>query len=635
MGVVYRARGSDGADLAIKVLPSGVTGEARERFLRERRLAASLGEAEGFVPVVGQGETAQGLFLAMPLVGGGSLRSRLAHGPLSVAETARLGRALARALARAHALGIVHRDLKPENVLFTKEGRPLLCDLGLAKHFRRDAPDASRSASVSQTGTIAGTLGYMSPEQLDDFKAAKAPADVFALGAILHECLSGRRAFEGGVLTIAERIGRGATPIQRLRPETPTWLARAVDRALAADPLARFADGLTLERALVAPASRRWIAFPIVGLVLVAAALAATLYLAPRGRPIAPLSPAKPPPAHPPPPPAESAAQHLVRARALLASSDVAAAISEASAAIAVAPRLVDALTLRAEAWSESTGPWIAVAERVAEDANRAIDVDPRNAAAFALRSRAAILRGDVHSALADAERAVALEARSALALEMLGRARCDSGDPLGIADLDAALAIDPDRASALSARSSVRAALGNLEGAVADADRAVELRPGSTVFLCTRGALRSENGNRNGALADFDRAIELDPSSARAYGLRGKYHLDAGEDAAAIADLGRAIDLEPGSARVWAARGDARRHHGELQAAVLDYGQAIVIDPRCSPAFLGRGLALAALGDRVRAADDLRHFLDAFSDTPRREHDEAVAKLAELERAR
>ncbi|MEZ0227655.1 MAG: serine/threonine-protein kinase, partial [Planctomycetota bacterium] len=186
-GTVFRARSADGREVAVKLLHRSDT-EAFARFDRERRLLAELGEAQGFVPLLDAGASGGVPYIVMPLLAGGTLRKRLEGGALSIEETVRLGAELARALGRAHARGVVHRDVKPENVLFAHPTRPLVADLGLGKHFAHEG--LGRSASLSQTGAFKGTAGYMPPEQTRDTKSVGPPADVFALGAILHECLA-------------------------------------------------------------------------------------------------------------------------------------------------------------------------------------------------------------------------------------------------------------------------------------------------------------------------------------------------------------------------------------------------------------------------------------------------------------
>jgi hypothetical protein len=251
MGAVYRARAADGRDVAIKVLLRA-TPDARARFERERRLLGSLGEAEGFVPLLDAGNVGEQPFLVMPFLAGGTLRDRLRHGPLGVEDTIALGAALADAVGRAHARGIVHRDLKPENVLFDAQERPLVADLGLGKHFRSDVAGASQSVAISLVGGMRGTVGYCPSEQINDATSVDARADVFALGAILYECLAGRPAFEGETpLAVFSKIDAGhIAPLRELRPEAPERLARVVTRALARDRGNRFEDGAALARAL-------------------------------------------------------------------------------------------------------------------------------------------------------------------------------------------------------------------------------------------------------------------------------------------------------------------------------------------------------------------------------------------------
>jgi hypothetical protein len=292
MGIVYLARDASGREVALKVL-SATSDRARSRFERERRLLATFTLADGFVPLLDAGETDRLPWFVMPFVDGGTLRSRLERGALPVREAISIATELARALARAHAKGVVHRDLKPENIIFTRESRPLVADLGIAKHFSDDAAGASQAVSLSRTGDLLGTAGYMAPEQTRDAKSAGPAADVFALGAILYECLAGWPAFEGATpLELLAAIDAARPkPVANVRPETPPWLAALVERALARSPASRYPDAGSLHAALEAagraPAGRGWKRAGAVSLgLVVASGLALAAHgLAPRPTP--------------------------------------------------------------------------------------------------------------------------------------------------------------------------------------------------------------------------------------------------------------------------------------------------------------------------------------------------------------
>jgi WD40 repeat protein/predicted Ser/Thr protein kinase len=271
-GVVYRARATSGDEVAVKLLvrPDPQT---LARFERERRLLAELKEEDGFVPLLDAGSAPQGPYIVMPFLRGGTLRTKLARGRLGIDESLALARSLATALARAHESGIVHRDLKPENVLFGDGPRPLVADLGLAKHF-----EGGESTPLSKTNEYRGTIGYMAPEQAADAKSVGPPADVFSLGAILYECLTGTAPFDGAtaieVLTRTE--DKRYERLRSRRPDAPAWLERAIDRALEPRPEDRFQDTRDFARALEpgAPASRRRAALVLAGVGAGAVALA-------------------------------------------------------------------------------------------------------------------------------------------------------------------------------------------------------------------------------------------------------------------------------------------------------------------------------------------------------------------------
>ncbi|HZV00428.1 MAG TPA: serine/threonine-protein kinase [Planctomycetota bacterium] len=286
-GVVFKAR-REGALVAVKLLKDR-SAQARARFEREARLLGSFGEAEGFVPFLEQGDSPEGPYLVMPFIEGGSLRDRLRGGPLPVEDALALAREVGSALAHAHAKGIVHRDVKPENVL--RQGdRWLLADLGVAKHFDDEAEGASRSVSLSKTGAVRGTLGYMAPEQINDAKSVGPPADVFALGVLLYEALAGDPPFAGAtVLAVVAAAADGkAIPLRARRPDVPAWLASAVHRALAVDPAARPRTAAAFLEELErreGRGARRWGAI-LLGALALAGLVATTVVL--RARPSVP-----------------------------------------------------------------------------------------------------------------------------------------------------------------------------------------------------------------------------------------------------------------------------------------------------------------------------------------------------------
>ncbi len=239
MGVVYRARDVTlNRAVALKVvLAGGHTGAAeRTRFLAEARAVAHL-QHPNIVQLFECGEHGGLPFLTLELVPGGSLAERLAGAALPPREAARLVEQLARAVAYAHGRGVLHRDLKPANVLLAADGTPKITDFGLAKRLD---DEAVRTAS----GAILGTPCYMAPEQtFGDSRWVGPAADVYALGAILYELLTGRPPFKAATTleTLDQVRRREPVSPRRLNPAVPRDLATVCLTCLYKEPAKRYA----------------------------------------------------------------------------------------------------------------------------------------------------------------------------------------------------------------------------------------------------------------------------------------------------------------------------------------------------------------------------------------------------------
>src|SRR5262245_12762451 len=257
MGEVYKARDPRlGRDVAIKVLPGSVgTDPSRlHRFAQEARAVAALSHANILAIFdIGTGDVP---FLVTELLEGETLRAVIKRGPVPVRRATDIALQLVAGLAAAHGRGIVHRDLKPENVFLTRDGTVKILDFGLAKCEAGlgGTTAADHTMAATSAGVILSTVGYMAPEQIRG-EPADPRSDIFAVGTVLYEMVSGQRAFHGdSPADTMSAVLREQPPDLLLRTGTPPAIARIVKRCLEKDAAERFQSARDVRFALEAAA---------------------------------------------------------------------------------------------------------------------------------------------------------------------------------------------------------------------------------------------------------------------------------------------------------------------------------------------------------------------------------------------
>jgi serine/threonine protein kinase len=236
MGVVYKAQDlSLERIVALKFLPPELTRDpdAKTRFLQEARAASAL-DHPNICTIHEVGETDEGqLYLAMACYDGETLKQRLQRGRLPIDEALETAQQVARGLVKAHRHGIVHRDIKPANLMITTDEIVKILDFGIAKLVG--------AAGLTRAGSSLGTPGYMSPEQARG-EEVDPRTDVWSLGAVLYEMVTGRRPFRGEheQTVLYSLFNDEPEPVQQLRPDAPPELARIIGRMLAKDPEQRY-----------------------------------------------------------------------------------------------------------------------------------------------------------------------------------------------------------------------------------------------------------------------------------------------------------------------------------------------------------------------------------------------------------
>jgi len=573
MATVYLADDlRHGRKVALKVLkPELALALGAERFLAEIRTTAQL-QHPHILPLFDSGEADSLLFYTMPYVEGETLGDRLARGPLPVDEAVRIAVDVAGALHVAHEQGVVHRDVKPSNILLSR-GMALVADFGIARVA------ALTETRLTATGYSLGTVGYMSPEQSASGEEVDARADVYSLGAVLFEMLTGAPPFgRGTVLSVLGRqLAEPAPSLKAMRPDVPDGLDRAVAAALAREPADRPASAAAFAAALVAGPA----AAPVAASV---AAMAGYTVL------VLPFVSRSPDPEN------EYFSDGLTEEvisdlagisalsvisrnsamalkgttldTAMLASRSgathlVTGSVRKAGGSLRViSRRIVHALEVRLPAAERRTARDRPIEDPVAHDCY--------------LKARQLTYSWTEeaqHHALRLVDEAIRVAGESALLLATRAQIRWNmvnssllpaaEGLPQAEALVERALALEPDNHVAIFVRSLIAAVRGRIETALPDLHRALHLRPGDANILLEWVRWSMSAGLENvGTYAE--RLLRMDPLVALTYLVHGNQLNMRGLYDQALPPLRRALELS-----------SAPRLHGLAARSLAESGQS------------------------------------------------------------
>jgi len=616
MGEVWKAHDDNlDRDVAIKMLLHGTLRDAtsRERFRREALVLSRLSHPG--VATIFDFDVRNGCeFLVMEYVGGGTLQSRLEAGPMAVDDVLRLGVAIADALDNAHRHGFLHRDLKPGNIALTADGLPKILDFGIALLLADD----NTAGRITQAGLVLGSLPYMSPEQLMG-EMCDARTDIYALGVLLFEMLTGQRPFakERPEALMFAIVSNAAQSVRTMRPDVPEALDRLVAECLRKDPAHRPTSAAQVSAALRgirdgAPTA----ALPLPPRDVIRAIAVLPLRNVSRDPSQEYFADGM----------TESLISDLARIKALRVISRTSAmrykevakslpeisnelnvdAVLEGSAhlvgkRVRLSVQLVMARTdetLWTERYDRELEDLLSLQSELAETVVReiAIQISPTEATKLANR---ATVNPEAH--LEYLKSLHSFSAGSPEAMEVALRHARRS------------LELDPTSAlawTALADCQTFRAIRGMAppaeaaEAALAAARRALQLDPSLADAHASLGTILSHNGDLAGGLRALEKAVELNPGLGGAQILLCRALYAYERHVEAHVHLNKAVSIDPLSMMVYTGVGDAYYFSRDYEKSVFNFRMSIELDPRFDGAHTGLARSLEALGrfDEARA---------------------------------
>ncbi len=560
-------------EVAVKILPeeSAADLKRRKRFLREAKLASSLSHP-GIVAIFDVNEANDLCYMAMELVRGETLLDRLRRARCNATEARSIIQQVAEALAVAHSSGVTHRDLKPSNIMIGPTGKIKILDLGLAQ---LDEPTTGEETQTQLTaaGAVLGTYGYMAPEQLLGDKA-DFRSDIFSLGVVWFEMLSGQSPFRGDSRSEQMRrmLSEGARNIKDIIRDIPDTDAAILEKCLESKPDNRYSSASELLHALAPPPStvaRTWRIAAILALVVAAGLGAAGFYWTrPPSLPIAAIP-----------------AGDLATARAALERYDIPGrietAISEAEAALKKDPSSAPAYQLLAQAkvFEHYVKRDSLIARQAEGWARKALELDQFMGSAHSLLAWALSLAGRLDEAEKPLRQGLDLNPRSHVShlamAHWLGRKRLNEQ---ATKEYDLAAQLSPQSWYPLAMAGSFLYGIGDYDKALIAFEKALRLTPDNVRLLNSISSTYHQLDRDDEAISALQRAIEIRPSPTM-YTNLGTLLFFAGRYAQALPAMQKAVELSAGDATKWGNLGDTLRWvPGRRAESIVPYRTAISI---------------------------------------------------------
>ncbi len=609
-------------DIAIKVMTRDLLEDPtlRARFEREAQTIASL-EHPAIVPVYDFGEDENRPYLVMRLMTGGTLTDRLMHGPMGINPTVKILRRIGSALERAHNKGIIHRDLKPSNIMFDDYGDAFLADFGIAR--------LTESAITLTGDSVVGTPAYMSPEQIHGDKEIDGRSDIYALGIICFEMLTGRRPFEDTTPTkvMMKHIIDPVPAIREVNPDLPEGVDELINRSLAKEPTDRYttASELTatlesLSREEVADSLAAQEGTIVAATVMGALATAeetevteasegqATTEIAlpshdeeyPDTEIITPAFPVEPATG-------KDAGQEEaypdteVVAPDFVTGDEVVAGHEEAYFETEVAAPAFAASATEAGASAETGGQsggkkWLIV--RIAGGFILILLIAAVIAGGFFLSSRdqgtevveegetptveVVSAGGQAQEATKTPKATATINAHNRAEVQMQIFYRKVDGEAYdeALEAINQAIELVPEESWYFHERAWLYSLIGDFDAALNNINRAIELSPADADNIARRGALQLDMGNYNAAIEDLQLAIRRNRGNPYYHSDLGRALLAKNDFEGALAEFEAAVQLAPDESGFLGSRADIYLHFGDVDAAFRDITRAVHLNP-------------------------------------------------------